>query len=295
MHVPVLLQSTIEGLKPKKGEVVLDATLGFAGHAKAICDEIGSTGTLIGLDQDSESLFLAKGELKNRPAKKIFKLGNFRKLKELLAEEGISNIDIALFDLGFSSRQMDESGRGFSFQRAEPLLMTLTDKIGPETLTASDIVNSWSEENLADIIYHYGEERASRKIAAAIVSARKLKPIETSLELSEIISKVFGGRRTGKIHPATKTFQALRITVNDELGSLKEGLTAAWEMLSPRGRLAVITFHSLEARLVKEFGATKKKSGELELVTKKVVKPTRQEILDNPRSRSAQLRIFEKN
>lgn len=296
MHIPVLLQSTIEGLNLKTGETVLDATLGLGGHAKAICEKIGSTGTLIGLDQDRGTLTLSEHELSDYSTRKIFKLGNFRNLKKLLAEEGIVQVEAVLFDLGFSSRQMDESGRGFSFQRAEPLLMTLTDEITPETLTAADIVNSWSEENLADIIYGYGEERASRKIAAAIVAAREQKLIETSLELAEII-KVAVGRsfgRSGRIHPATKTFQALRIAVNDELGALREGLTAAWEILPIGGRIAVITFHSLEARIVKEFIVTEKKKGGLELVIKKVVKPNREEILANARSRSAQLRIFKK-
>lgn len=277
----------------KKGERVLDATLGLGGHSKEICSLIGSTGVLIALEQDSESLFLAKQKLSDCKAQKIFKLGNFRYLKRMLQEEGIIQIDVALFDLGFSSRQMDESGRGFSFQRSEPLLMTLSDKVNSETLTASDIINDWSEESLADIIFGYGGERFSRKIATAIVEARKQKPIKTSLELAEIIKNAIG-KKTGRIHPATKTFQALRIAVNDELGAFREGLQGVWEILVPGGRLAVITFHSLEARIIKEFIKDKKNKSELELLTKNVIKPKREEVLKNPRSRSAQLRIVKK-
>ena len=295
MHIPVLLQSTIEGLHLQKGETVLDATLGLGGHSKAICEQIGPTGTLIGLDQDSQTLLLARQNLEACPAKKLLEVGNFRRLDEILAKLSVSAVDAVLFDLGFSSFQMDESGRGFTFQKDEPLVMTLGSQINSEVLTAGEIVNTWSEESLADIIYGYGEERASRKIAAAIVVARKLTEIKTTFQLAEIVKKALGARgRFGRIHPATKTFQALRITVNDELGALKEGLAVAWNNLSFGGRIAVISFHGLEARVVKDFIRFKKEQGELELLTKKVIKPERSEVLANPRSRSAQLRIFKK-
>jgi len=294
MHVPVLLQPTIEGLRLQRGETVLDATLGLGGHAKAICEQIGSTGVLIGLDQDPETLELAKRNLEACPGQKMFALGNFRCLSEILQKVGVAQIDAALFDLGFSSFQLDRSGRGFTFQKDEPLLMTLSGDVKPGILTAAEIVNTWSEASLADIIYGYGEERAARKIAAAIVTAREENEIRTTFQLAEIIKKALGPRgRFGRIHPATKTFQALRITVNDELGAFKEGLGAVWEALSVGGRVAVITFHGLEARLVKEFVRTKKEAGELELLVK-ATKPDRAEVLANPRSRSAQLRVFKK-
>jgi len=294
MHVPVLLQPTIEGLRLQSGETVLDATLGLGGHAKAICEQIGSTGTLIGLDQDPETLELAKRNLEACPGQKMFALGNFRRLSEILQKVGVAQIDAALFDLGFSSFQLDRSGRGFTFQKDEPLLMTLSGDVQSGVLTAAEIVNTWSEASLADIIYGYGEERAARKIAAAIVTAREENEIRTTFQLAEIVKKALGPRgQFGRIHPATKTFQALRITVNDELGALKEGLGAVWEALSVGGRVAVITFHGLEARLVKEFVRTKKEAGELELLVK-ATKPDRAEVLANPRSRSAQLRVFKK-
>lgn len=295
MHIPVLLQPAIEGLGLSPGETVLDATVGLAGHARVICEKIGPTGVLIGLDQEVEALARAREVLAAYPTKKILRVGNFRHWDKILPTVGIDHLDAALFDLGFSSRQIDESGRGFTFQKDEPLLMTLSDQIGPETLTAAEIVNHWSEAVLADIIYGYGEERGARKIAKAIVAERAEREIKTTFQLAELVKKTIGiGRRGGRIHPATKTFQALRIAVNDELGALKEGLPAVWQSLVSGGRLAVISFHSLEARVVKEFSRARKEEGELELLTKKVIKPSRAEVLANPRARSAQLRIFKK-
>lgn len=301
MHIPVLLQSTIEGLALTKGETVVDATLGLGGHAKEILEQIGPTGTLIGFDQDGSTLAKAQENLKSYSARKIFRQENFRYLSKVLAEEGIERVDKFLFDLGFSSEQMDSSGRGFSFSKDEPLEMTLRDKITPETLTAEIIVNEWSEESLADIIYGYGEERYSRRIASAIVRGREIKQIKTTGQLVEIIKSALPVRYTQttgpgrrKIHFATKTFQALRITVNDELGAIKEGLAIAWEKLTPDGRIAVISFHGLEARIVKNFVREKKILGELILINKKPITASREEIIANPRSRSAQLRIFKK-
>ncbi|MFA5737131.1 MAG: 16S rRNA (cytosine(1402)-N(4))-methyltransferase RsmH [Candidatus Paceibacterota bacterium] len=294
MHIPVLLQPTIEKLDLRAGETVLDATLGLGGHAKTICEKIGPTGILVGLDQDSETLEMARQNLETYPAKKILKVGNFRYLTDILQKAGIAQIDAVLFDLGFNSFQMDQSGRGFTFQKDEPLLMTLSGESQSEILTAFEIVNNWSVESLTDIIYGYGEERSAKKIAAAIVAAREEGEIKTTFQLVEIIKKALGVKgKGGRIHPATKTFQALRITVNDELGAFKEGLSGAWDKLALGGRIAVITFHSLEARLVKDFIRAKKEMGKLELLAK-MIKPDRKEVLANPRSRSAQLRVFKK-
>ncbi len=295
MHIPVLLQPTIEGLDIQKGDTVLDATLGLGGHSKEICAKLGETGLLIGIDQDSGALAKAKINLAECPAKKILKLGNFRNVEQILTDEKIDQINVALFDFGFNSEQMDESGRGFSFQKDEPLLMTLSDQITPETLTAEEIVNTWEEKNLADIIYGYGEERRARKIAQAIAEARLKQKIKTTADLVEIIKSVIPiSEQKRKTHFATKTFQALRITVNDELGAIKAGLAGAWNKLAVGGRIGVISFHSLEARIVKDFIKDKEKIGEAEKLNKKVIKPDLEEIKNNPRSRSAQLRVFKK-
>ncbi|OJI09130.1 MAG: 16S rRNA (cytosine(1402)-N(4))-methyltransferase [Candidatus Vogelbacteria bacterium CG10_big_fil_rev_8_21_14_0_10_49_38] len=293
MHVPVLLQSTIEQLNPEAGQILLDATLGLGGHARALAARLGPTGTLIGLEADGAILARARTNLEAAPARLILVQANFRSSAKILDEQGVRALDGALFDLGFNSRQLVDSGRGFSFQQDEPLLMTLSDQLGVETLTAAEIVNEWSEDNLADIIYAYGEEPASRKIATAIVAARAIRPIKTTFDLLSVFEAA-GLKRRGKIHPATKTFQALRIAVNDELGALKEGLVGVWSKLAPRGKLAVISFHSLEARIIKDFFRDKVAREEGFLVTKSVILPDRVEILANPRSRSAQLRVIKK-
>ena len=293
MHVPVLLQSTIEQLDPEVGQTMLDATLGLGGHARAITERLGASGTLIGLEADGAILARARANLKAAPGRLILIQANFRSLVKILDEQGIRTLDGALFDLGLNSDQLADSGRGFSFQQEEPLLMTLSDQIDSGTLTATEIVNEWSAENLADIIYAYGEEPASRRIAAAIVKARSVKAIETTFDLVAAL-EASGLKRRGKIHPATKTFQALRIAVNDELVALQDGLAGAWGKLAPGGRLAVISFHSLEARMVKEFWRVKRATGEGVPVVKKATLPGHAEILANPRSRSAQLRVIKK-
>ena len=295
MHVPVLLQSTIELLDIKEGETIVDATLGLGGHAKEMAKRLGQRGTLIGFDADVELLAKAKENLQNISSRMIFINTNFRNLKSALAKEGIEKIDKVLFDLGLNSEQLDKSERGFTFQKNESLLMTFNPQIEKETLTAKEIVNNWSEESLADIIYGYGEERSARKIANAIIRARAEKPIATTFDLIEIIEKVLPARlRHGRIHFATKTFQALRITVNDEIGALSEGLDGAWEKLSDGGRVAALSFHGLEAKTIKKIFKTKVTEGSGKLVNKKAIKPTGAEILANPRSRSAQLRVIQK-
>lgn len=295
MHVPVLLQPTIELLQIEAGDKVVDATLGLGGHARELAKRTGKSGLLIGLDADTLLLAKARENLEGVPCQTIFINTNFRYLAEALDKAGIAEVDAILFDLGLNSEHFDLSGRGFTFQKDEPLLMTLNPEINEETLTAREIVNTWAEESLADIIYGYGEERLSRRIAHAIVEARKTKKIETTFDLVEIIKALMPANRLhGKTHFATKTFQALRITVNDEIGALKDGLTGAWQKLGSGGRLAVISFHSLEARAVKNFFKEKVVCGTGILVNKKALFASREEELSNPRSRSAQLRVIKK-
>jgi 16S rRNA (cytosine1402-N4)-methyltransferase len=209
-------------------------------------------------------------------------------------KEGITGVDFILMDLGISSDELDNSGRGFTFQKDEPLLMTFGDpKDYP--FTAKDIVNNWDESVIADIIYGYAEERFGRKIARAIVNYRTKKQIETSGELAEIVKMcVPGFYKRGKIHPATRTFQALRIAVNDELNSLREGLTKGYESLNKGGRMAIISFHSLEDRIVKDFNKKMAIEDKAKIITKKPITASPQEIAENPRSRSAKLRVLEK-
>lgn len=293
MHVPVLLQSTIEQLDIQPRDVVVDATLGLGGHSREIAKQLDKQGVLIGFDADTNLLTKAQTNLSAVSCQKIFINQNFRHLKTALDSQRVTKVDKVLFDLGLNSEHFDLSGRGFSFQKDEPLLMTLVSEIGEETLTAKDIVNTWSEESLADIIFGYGEERLARRIAKAIILAREDKPINTTSELVQIIRSVMPAFRLhSKTHFATKTFQALRIAVNDELGALKEALAGTWQVLGCGGRIAAISFHSLEARIVKDFFREKVASGEARLVTKKAIKPKREEELSNSRARSAQLRVL---
>jgi len=288
MHKPVLLNEILEYLEIQDDDVVVDGTLGAGGHSRAMCALLGENGRLIGIDQDSTAI--SKVDLGKCNA--ILKNGNFRNLDNILEETGIKKADKILLDIGFSSDQMEKSGRGFSFQKKEPLLMTLSDRISEDTLTAEEIVNTWDEENIADIIFGYGEEKFSRRIAKGIVEAR---PISNTSELAEVVKNSvpfwYRGRR---IHPATKTFQALRIAVNDEIGALKEGLEVGMKVLAPNGRMAVISFHSIEDRIVKNFFKQIAKDGLGEILSKKPIVPSAEEIGDNPRARSAKLRIFQK-
>lgn len=287
-HVSVLLHEVREGLAIMPDDVVVDATLGGAGHAKALAEKLGKDGVFIGFDADADAIVRAEKALAALPATVHLVNANFRTLRGTLLRLGVSRINKALFDLGWSSFQLS-SGRGFSFLVDEPLAMTYAKPDGTEwILTAREIVNEWEEDSIADVIYGWGEEHAARRIAKAVIAAREQKPIETSRELAEIVSKVVN--RTGKIHPATKTFQALRIAVNDEFGALHEGLQAAYEALEEGGRIAVISFHSAEDRIVKR---TMKAWDGIQ-ITKKPIVPSDEEITKNPRSRSAKLRIFEK-
>jgi 16S rRNA (cytosine1402-N4)-methyltransferase len=217
------------------------------------------------------------------------------KISEILDDKGIDEGDGVLLDLGMSSYQLDRSGRGFSFLRDEPLQMTMCNKISDNELNAYKIVNHFNEEQLATIIYGYGEETYSRRIAKAIVEAREMSEIKTTGQLAEIIKKAVPFRyKTGKTHPATKTFQALRISVNDEIERLEKTLEKSYSRLKIGGRISVISFHSLEDRIVKRFAKDKSQQGLVKIITKKPIVPTQEEIKENPRSRSAKLRIIEK-
>ncbi len=291
-HITVLLNEAVENLALKPDSVVVDCTLGAAGHAKRILEELGSEGIYLGIDADESAVTAARKLLKDAKAKIILVNDNFSNLSEIVTSLPKRPTAI-LADLGWRTDQFEDGQKGFSFSANEPLLMTYGD---PEKhlFTASDIVNDWEEESIADVIYGYGEERAARRIARAIVEARAEKPITTAKELSDIVEKAIPPRGHSRIHPATKTFQALRIAVNDELGVLKKLLEDGFLALRPGGHFAIISFHSLEDRLVKNFFrdlATQKKA---ERITKKPITPSTEEQKENPRARSAKLRIIKK-
>lgn len=294
-HIPVLLEEVITGLDLKPGAVYVDGTFGSGGHAKAVWEHLKGNVTIVGFDREADALKRGGELLRSLGAEPILINASFRTMEVALPEHGIETADAILLDIGISSVQLDDSGRGFSFMRDEPLLMTMNDTVTPETLTAKDLVNSLDESKIADIIYAYGEETFARKIAASIVKVRDVKPIETTFELVDAIKAgVPHWYGKGKTHPATKTFQALRIATNDELGALKEGIEAAFGVLKPGGRLAVITFHSLEDRIVKNMFRDLSKESKGKLITKRPIPPTRAEVIGNPRSRSAKLRVIEK-
>ena len=292
-HVPVLLHEVRTGLTIQKGDTVVDATLGGGGYARALCEAIGERGTLVGIDADGSAVARASALLEGAPCKKHLIVGNFRDLPSILAGAGVRSLSAAVFDLGMSSVQLAHSGRGFSFQKDEPLVMTFSEHPGEADLTAAQIVNGWREESLANVLFGYGGEGAARKLARAIVEARQAGRIETTGALAGIVESVLP--RRGKIHPATRTFQALRIAVNDELGALERGLSGAFSALAPGGRIAVVSFHSLEDRIVKRYFRALADERRGTVVTKRVVRPSSGEQRENPRSRSATLRIFEKN
>ncbi|MCI0619715.1 16S rRNA (cytosine(1402)-N(4))-methyltransferase RsmH [Candidatus Wolfebacteria bacterium] len=294
-HVPVLLHEVIGGLSLVPGAVVVDATLGAGGYARAMCDVIGENGTLVGLDQDAGAVLRAKRELSGALCTTRLFESNFREIDTALMQLGVREADAIVFDLGLSSIQIVESGRGFSFQQDEPLLMTFKEHPGESDITARQIVNDWSEEAIANVLFGYGEERYARRIAKAITEAREKKTINMTGQLVEIIkASVPVGYKRQKINPATRAFQALRIAVNDEVSALEEGLTKAEQCLTKGGHIAVISFHSIEDRVVKRFFAEWEKKGMGRRVTKKPVTPSEKELAENPRSRSAKLRIFQK-
>ena len=290
-HTSVLLQEAIDNLSIRSHDTVVDATLGGAGHARAIANKLDGSGTLVGFDLDADAIERARTSLNGVMPKTFCIEANFRDIERELEAAGIDGIDKVLFDLGWSAYQL-EAGRGFSFLKDEPLLMTFSKD---PKLSASTIVNEWGEESIADIIFGWGEERYSRRIAHVIVERRKDRPFTSSIELADAIrSAVPAAYRHGRLHPATRTFQALRIATNDELGALKDGLAGAWKLLRPGGRIAVITFHSIEDRIAKEVMLGYERSGEGKRITRSPIKPTREETVSNPRARSAKLRVIEK-
>jgi 16S rRNA (cytosine1402-N4)-methyltransferase len=297
-HVPVLLQEVLAGLQPRPGGRYIDGTLGAGGHAAAILQACAPDGRLLGMDRDPVALTAARAALAPFGGRAQIVHGSYTEMGD--AARGFAPVDGILLDLGLSSLQLDDPARGFAFQHDGPLDM----RFDPQAeLTAAEIVNTWPLAELADIIFQFGEERHSRRIAAAIGRAR---PLRTTTELAAVVAQAVGGRRE-KIHPATRTFQALRMAVNGELEAVAAVLPLAVSLLGPGGRLAVIAFHSLEDRLVKDFIRAQARPPAddparppahfvpvLSEVTRKPVMATAEEIARNPRARSARLRLAEK-
>ena len=306
-HRPVLLDECIEALNIRPEGIYLDGTLGRAGHSREIARRLSGSGRLICVDRDQAALDAAQERLGEWMDRVTLVHSNFDRVSEILDELGISGVDGMLFDLGVSSPQLDDGSRGFSYMADAPLDMRMDRSEG---LTAADVVNTWSQEELRRILFQYGEERYAPLIAAAIVRHREERPIETTLELVDIIKEAMPARALKeKQHPAKRSFQAIRIAVNDELSSVDRMIQGAVPKLNKGGRLAVITFHSLEDRIVKTgFGAFAKgcicppdfpvcvcgRTPDIKLVNKKPILPSQQEIEENPRARSAKLRVAEK-
>ena len=302
VHVPVLLDEVIAGLQAQRGGYFVDCTVGLGGHAAAILEKISPSGRLLGIDADPEAIKVSQDKLSDYGEAVTLVNDNFVNLEAICGRYHFHPVDGILFDIGVSSLQLDTAERGFSFHLDAPLNMRFDPGQG---LTASDIVNSFSEQELAKLIEKYGEERHSRRIARYIVQNR---PIATTVELASLVEQASSGKRA-KIHPATRTFMALRIAVNSELQNLELALKQTINLLRPGGRLTVISYHSLEDRIVKQFmryaassclcppGTVVCRCGHvptLKLISRKVIKPTSLEIESNPRSRSAKLRIAER-
>jgi len=304
-HKPVLFRETIEALQIRPDGRYIDGTMGGGGHSEAILQRLG-TGRLLSIDQDPDAIAAGGERLAKYPQSTVVQ-GNFAQMAQLAHEHGLDHADGILLDIGVSSRQLDAPERGFSYHHDAPLDMRMSQS----GVSAKDLVNTLSQKELAQIIFRYGEDRSAGRIAAGICKAREQGEIATTLQLAEIVkASVPAAVRRAEGHPARRTFQALRIAVNGELDRLQEGLQAALELLSPGGRLAVITFHSLEDRIVKQAmaqwcqGCTcppdfpvcvcgKKPKGKL--LYKKGLSPSAEECAENPRARSARLRVFEKN
>ncbi len=308
-HVPVMLAEAVDWLRPKGRDVIfVDCTIGFGGHSEEITKTFDETDCLIGIDRDEDAIEWCRNRFQKMPCQVRLHQRGFEELGDVLNEEGIEAADGFLFDCGFSSPQVDRAGRGFSFMRDGPLDMRMDRR---QRFSARELVSSWSEHELADIFKRYGDERFSRRIAKAIVRRRQEEPVETTQELADIVIQALPARvqhREG-IHPATRVFQALRIAVNDELDSLRNGLKAALNRLKPGGRIGVLSYHSLEHRIVKEMyrdycGVTVHPPGmpvtgyeetpKGTVLTRKAVRPCAAERDGNPRCRSAQLRVMER-
>jgi len=301
-HIPVLLKEVIEGLQVHAGGSYIDCTLGLGGHTEAILKNSLPGGKVLGIDADTETFSITQDRLNNHGEAVVFINDNFNNLEDICRKNNFHPVDGILFDLGVSSWQLDSAKRGFSFQSEALLDMRFSPGQG---LTAAEIVNTYSEQDLTHVIKHYGEERYSRQIASLIV---KNRPINTTSELARLIRNAIGYRQ-GKINPATKTFMALRIAVNQELENLKIALDQVVDLLRSKGRLVVISYHSLEDRIVKQFMKREASdcicppeaiecrcghTASLRLISKKIIKPSSLEIEINPRSRSGKMRVAEK-
>jgi len=291
VHNPVLQGVLQANLDYASDAVVVDATIGQGGHATKLAESLGEEGLLVGLDVDACGLAVARRRLAGVRCRVELHRENFRYLDKVLKTLDLGQVDVILADLGVSSAQLEDSERGFSFQVDGPLDMRMDDR---EKQTARDLVNRLPEKQLADLLWHYGEERQSRRIARAIVTARRKRPLERTEELVWVINEALGLRgrgRRSKIHPATRTFQALRIKLNDELGSLEHLLDLGPQLLKAGGRIAIISFHSLEDRRVKHNFRTHAQEGAYEVITRKPILADEEERRRNPRSRSAKLRV----
>lgn len=288
-HVPVLLPAVLDGLHLQSNDDAIDATLGGGGHTRAILDAVAPRGRVLGLEADARTLSSTRSTLSDPRAMLVH--ANYRNLRAVAVERGFSSVAATIFDLGLSSIALDDPDRGFSFQQDGPLDMRLDPTA--QTVKAADIVRTESAAELERIFRDYGSEPRARSIAAAIVAERRQFALDTTGALAQLIARV--KPRRGRLHPATQVFQALRMVVNDELGSLQAALPQAVTLLRAGGRLAVITFHSGEDRLVKRWGQAAARDGQVAIITKHVIAPLRAEILANPRARSAKLRLYQKN
>ena len=306
-HVPVLFNEVMDGLNVKPDGIYVDGTLGGGGHSEGICQRLSAEGLLIGIDRDADAIAAASKRLESQACRKQYVQSNYSDIKTVLADLGIPSVDGALLDLGVSSFQLDNPERGFSYMHDAPLDMRMD---ASEALTAEDVVNEYSEKELARIIKDYGEERWAARIAQFIVRTRKQERLTTTFQLVDVIKRAVphDARRDGP-HPAKRTFQAIRIEVNDEFGHLERAVTDFMDVLSPGGRLAIISFHSLEDRIVKEAFQKRLnpctcppdfpvcvcgKVADIRKISRKPIAATAQELVINPRARSAKLRVIEK-
>lgn len=291
-HIPVMLNEVIKYLDPKPGNIVVDGTLGLGGHAEVILKLIGSKGRLIGIDRDAQALAMASKNLSAYQDQCDFIHENYSNIDKVLAKLNIRHVDRVLLDLGLSSFQLNDPQRGFSFRAEGPLDMRMDQD---SYISAFDLVNSLSEREISTILKDFGQERWHHRIARYVVQSRLKKPIETTKELSDIVLRAMPRQsRREKIHPATRAFQAFRIAVNRELEGLEEALEKCLDALKVGGRIAVVAFHSLEDRVVKQKFRKWSQSGELDLIVKKPLRPSEGEARFNPRARSARLRIAER-
>jgi 16S rRNA (cytosine1402-N4)-methyltransferase len=293
-HDPVLLKETLELLSPGPGKVMVDCTLGRGGHARALGEALGPRGLLLALDADPRNLEYARARLTDLPCPTRFFHANFAELSDVLSVAGVGKVDGILADLGISTNQLFEESYGLSFSQAMPLDMRIDPRT---TTTAADLVNKLREEDLANVLYKNAQEHYSRRISRKIVEARHFSPINTTDRLAELVRSAvpLRGGAPAKIDPATRTFMAIRMEVNRELENLEELLSQAPELLNVGGRFAVISFHSTEDRMVKQAFRSAELGGRLKVVTKKPLSPVDDEVAVNPRSRSAKLRVGEKN